>query len=208
LSLLAAPTFLGLGVVGVSPKAVIQLLFVAVEAGATAGQAVHLGRHRPILHVAALGVEVGHVPSILLVIVVVSVGAVMGGGDALGVGSGGAIVEVGGVTMSHLSAGAETNLLLLLGSGGPDTDHPHKEDQQDQEDDSPGDSSSNVGKLRLGLTVITSEGSDTLTVGVAELVLQTRSLVSASVLAHVSAVSPLATAGIAELTFTRVRVIS
>ena len=92
LSLLAAPTFLGLGVVGVSPKAVIQLLFVAVEAGATAGQAVHLGlhhmivhpdssfimnnyRHRPILHVAALGVEVGHVPSILLVIVVVSVGA-------------------------------------------------------------------------------------------------------------------------------------
>ena len=34
----------------------------------------------------------------------------MGGGDALGVGSGGAIVEVGGVTMSHLSAGAETNL--------------------------------------------------------------------------------------------------
>ena len=84
------------------------------------------------------------------------------GGDALGVGGGGAIIEVGGVTMSHLSAGAESDLriirgvnininitliiflsahlLLLLGPGGSDTDHPDQQHQEDQEDDGSGDS--------------------------------------------------------------------
>lgn len=57
--------------VGVSPESVIQLLLVTVQTGAAPGQAVHLG----VLHVAALGVEVGHVPAILLVIVVVGIGA-------------------------------------------------------------------------------------------------------------------------------------
>ena len=68
-------TFLSLAVVGVSPEPVVELLLVAVEAGAAPGQAVHLAGHVGVLHVAALGVEVGHVPAILLVIVVVGVGA-------------------------------------------------------------------------------------------------------------------------------------
>ena len=34
----------------------------------------------------------------------------MRGSDALSVGGGGAVVEVGGVTVSHLSTGAEANL--------------------------------------------------------------------------------------------------
>lgn len=61
--------------VGVSSQPVVELLLVAVEAGAAPGQAVHLAGHVGVLHVAALGVEVGHVPAILLVIVVVGVGA-------------------------------------------------------------------------------------------------------------------------------------
>ena len=68
-------TFLALAVVGVSSQPVVELLLVAVEAGAAPGQAVHLAGHVGVLHVAALGVEVGHVPAILLVIVVVGVGA-------------------------------------------------------------------------------------------------------------------------------------
>ena len=64
-------TFLArLAVVGVSPEAIVEFLLVAVEAGAAPGQAVHLVG---VLHVAALGIEVGHVPAILLVIVVVGV---------------------------------------------------------------------------------------------------------------------------------------
>ena len=67
-------TFLaGLAVVGVSPESIVEFLLVAVEAGAAPGQAVHLAGHVGVLYVAALGVEVGHVPAILLVIVVVGV---------------------------------------------------------------------------------------------------------------------------------------
>ena len=55
----------------VSPESIIQLLLVTVQTGAAPSQAVHLG----VLHVAALRVEVWHVPAILLVIVVVGIGA-------------------------------------------------------------------------------------------------------------------------------------
>ena len=42
----------------------------------------------------SLAVEVGHVPAVLLVVVVVGVGAVVGGRDALGVGRRRSVVEV------------------------------------------------------------------------------------------------------------------
>jgi hypothetical protein len=42
----------------------------------------------------AIAVEVWHIPSVLLVIVVVGVGRVVGGGDRLGVGSRRTVVEV------------------------------------------------------------------------------------------------------------------
>merc|ERR1711976_1089847 len=100
---LVALVFLALAVVGVSPEPVIQLLLVPVQAGAASGEAVHLAG---VLHVSSLGVEVGHVPAILLVIVVVGVGAVVRRGDALSVRGGSSVIKVGGVTMSHLSAGA------------------------------------------------------------------------------------------------------
>ena len=86
------------------------------------------------LHVSLI-VEVGHVPAVLLVIIVVGVGAVVAGRDALSVRCRGSVVEVRSSAVRHLSPGAEANLLLLLRPGGSHTDHPDEEDQQDQEDD-------------------------------------------------------------------------
>ena len=61
------------------------------------------------LHV-SLVVEVRHVPAVLLVIVVVSVGAVVAGGDALSIGGTSAIVEVVASLVSNLSSRAQSNL--------------------------------------------------------------------------------------------------
>lgn len=61
------------GLVGVPLEPVIELLLVAVQAALAPAQAVALVC-QALLHV-ALRVEVGHVPPILLVIVVVGVGA-------------------------------------------------------------------------------------------------------------------------------------
>ena len=86
------------------------------------------------LHV-TLVVEVGHVPAVLLVVVVVGVRTVVAGRDALSVGCRGSVVEVRSSAVSHLSPGAQADLLLLLGAGGSHADHPDEEDQQDEEDD-------------------------------------------------------------------------
>ena len=69
-------TLLGLAwLVGVPLQPVIELLLVAVEAALAAAEGVALvAGGQPLLHV-ALVVEVGHVPAVLLVIIVVGVGA-------------------------------------------------------------------------------------------------------------------------------------
>ena len=111
-----------------APESVVELLLVAVEAGVGASQAVHLPGHTILrnqylisnanagllicgtdLHV-PLAVEVGHVPAVLLVIVVVGVGAVVAGGDALSVGGTSAVVEVVASLVSDLSSRAQSNL--------------------------------------------------------------------------------------------------
>ena len=109
-----------------APESVVELLLVAVEAGVGPGQAVHLPGHTILrnqhlisnagllisgtdLHV-PLAVEVGHVPAVLLVIVVVGVGAVVAGGDALSIGGTSAIVEVVASLVSNLSSRAQSNL--------------------------------------------------------------------------------------------------
>ena len=52
-----------------------------------------------------LVVEVGHVPSILFIVVVVSIGAVVARGNALSIGGRGSVVEVHSVsTMGTLSS--------------------------------------------------------------------------------------------------------
>ena len=69
-------TLLGLaGLVGVPLQPVVELLLVAVEAALAAAEGVALvAGGEALLHV-ALVVEVGHVPPVLLVVVVVGVGA-------------------------------------------------------------------------------------------------------------------------------------
>ena len=96
------------------------------------------------LHVTLI-VEVGHVPAVLLVIVVVGVRTVVAGRDTLSIRCRGSVVEVGRSAVSHLGPGAQSDLLLLLGPGGSDTDHPDEENQQDQEDD--GSSNAWIGKV-------------------------------------------------------------
>ena len=96
-----------------------------------------------------LVVEVWHVPSILFIVVVVSIGAVVAGGDALSVGCGGSVVEVVSPSVSHLGPGSQSHLLLLLGSGGPHADHPDEEHQEDQEDDG----ASNAWSIKCFLSV-------------------------------------------------------
>ena len=137
-------TFLA-SLVCVSSEPIVELLLVAIETGVRSGQTVHLpgqsvlerekivwlfGKEADWTHLhVSLVVEVGHVPAVLLVIVVVGVGAVVAGRDALSVRGRGSVVEVWSSTLSHLSPGTQADLLLLLGPGGSDTDHPDEEDQ-------------------------------------------------------------------------------
>ena len=154
-------TFLA-SLVCVSSEPIVELLLVAIETGVRSGQTVHLPGQSVLerekidwlfgkeadwtyLHVSLI-VEVGHVPAVLLVIIVVGVRAVVAGRDALSVLGRGSVVEVGSPTVRHLGPGAQTNLLLLLGPGGSDTDHPDEENQQDQEDD--GSSNAWSGKVQ------------------------------------------------------------
>ena len=137
-------TFLA-SLVCVSSEPVVELLLVAIKTGVRSGQTVHLPSQTVLeredrfvvwkessdltyLHVSLI-VEVGHVPAVLLVIIVVGVGAVVAGRDALSVRGRGSVVEVGSAAVGHLCPGAQANLLLLLGPGGSDTDHPDEEDQ-------------------------------------------------------------------------------
>merc|ERR1719357_1554153 len=142
-TLLALP-----GLVGVPLQPVVELLLVAVEASLAPPQAVALLTScQSLLHVALI-VEVGHVPSVLLVVVVVGVGGVVAWRDALSVGRRRSVVEVYSVsTMGSLCSRSKRVILWLFDPGGPDADHPDEQNQQDDEDNSASDSSSNVGKL-------------------------------------------------------------
>ena len=85
-----------------APETIIELLLVSVQAGIGPGQAVHLAS-QPVLHV-ALVVEVGHVPSVLLVIVVVGIGAVVTGSNTLSIRSRSSVVEICSSLVTHLSS--------------------------------------------------------------------------------------------------------
>ena len=132
------------------------------------------------LAILAIGViEVWHSPAIFFVLVVMGVGgAVVWGGDALGVGCGGAVVEVD-LTASHVS---DTGGKLLRWPGtitrATDTNHPNKQDQNNDEQNSSSDTSGNVGKLGLLSALNTSKTSSTLTVRLSLWIHQTFSSIS------------------------------
>lgn len=131
--------------------------------------------------VLAVGVvKVGHSPAVLLILVVVGVGgAVLGGGDALGVGGGLAVVEVH-LGASHVSdAGRELLARPLPVAGVSDEDHPDEKDKDDNKENSSGDTASNVGKVGLLGTVETGEGALACAVWRSFLVDQTASSIPA-----------------------------
>jgi len=79
--------FFFFSLISMSPETIVEFLFVTIETGVGTRQAVPLVRAvAQILcfHVGFI-VEVGHFPSVLLLVVVVGVGRVVGRGDRLGV---------------------------------------------------------------------------------------------------------------------------
>lgn len=130
-------TFVGLlSLVCVPPQPVVELLLAAVavllgvQRRVRPGQRVHL-----VFHVAAVVVEVWHLPAVLLVVIVVRVGRVVRRRDAFGVGRRRAVVEV---DLRAVLVGGGAEDLLGRGPPGPvgaDADHPDEEDEDDDEDD-------------------------------------------------------------------------
>lgn len=142
-------------------EAIVQVLFVAVDAGvadALQGAAV-LAVVQRLLHV-GLVVEVGHLPAVVVVVVVVGVGGVVGGRDALGVGRRGAVVEVGlraGRRREVGGDGVHRHLLRHRARRGADTDHPDEQHHEDDEDDGGADAVGDVDELGLALAALAVE---------------------------------------------------
>jgi len=143
--------------VSMSSESVIKLLLVSVQTGIGPSQRVHLSSGKTLLHVCLI-IEVRHVPAIFLVIVVVSIGrARVTGGNALGIGCRGSVVEVGLASMLAFSSGAKLVLLWFFSPGCPDTNHPNEKHQENDKDDRPCNSSGDVCKLTLLLAVFSGE---------------------------------------------------
>jgi len=193
--------FLSVAVVGMPAQPVVQFLLVAVQAGVGPGQGVHLR-----VLVTLLAVEVGHVPAVLLVVVVVGVGAVVGGRDALGVRRRRAVVKVHS-TVSNFCARAKARLLGRASARGAHTNHPDEEDEQHHKDDRTSDTSGDVGKFGLFSTILSGEGAGALAVGRSENVLQADTLIFAFSLAHVETVVNVSGSVVAQLTPAAIRVV-
>merc|ERR1719203_182977 len=197
---------LGARLVGVPAKTVVQLALWSVL------RAVHprvvetavAARHLAVLPVGV--VEVGHAPSVLLVLVVVSIGRpVLGGRDGLGVRCWSTVVEVDLGPVD--SVGTWLSKLLLaeaaLPSSAPHADHPDEENQHDYEKHGSGDATRDVGKLRLLLAVLAVEGSGALAIWLS-LFLHTSAVVHAVVEAVVDAAANGAVALVPLLALARV----
>lgn len=131
-------------------------------------------------------VKVGHLPSVLLVVVVVSVRGVVRGRDGLGVRSGRAVVEVD-LRASRVGAGHRRyhHLLGLAAVRRAHADHPDEQHNDDYEDDCAGDAASNVGEVGLGGAVATGEAADAATRRLTLVVLDAHALVLAVASAQV-----------------------
>jgi len=173
----------------VLPNAIIKLSLWAVLRGVHAS-VVKTSIGASNLAVLAVGVVgiVRHAPAVLLVLVVVGVGgAVVGRSDTLRVRSRSPVVEVD-LRARHVS-NRRSELLAGPGAvpGTADADHPDEEDQHNHEEDGPGDTASDVGKLRLLGTLEPSEGACALAVRFSLLILEAESAVPAEAVARVKA---------------------
>merc|ERR1719361_2342659 len=121
-------------------------------------------------HLAVLAirvVEVGHAPTVLLVLVVVSIsGPMLGGRNGLGVRCGSPVVEVDLGPVD--TVGTWLSKLLLPQAAFPSSashaDHPDEENQHDDEKHRSSNATRDVGKLRLFLAVLPVEGSGALAI--------------------------------------------
>jgi len=191
------------------PEPIIQLLLVPVQACIGPCQAVHLATGQTcqaLLHV-ALVIEIRHVPPVFLVIIIVGICTVVAWCYTLCIGCGGSVVEIWPSLVGYFGPRTKSCLLWLFGPCCSDTNHPNQKYQQNNKNNSPGDPSSNVGKLRLLLTVFSCEGSCTLAVSCTKLVFQTFALVPTPPFTHVSAISRLSTAQVSWLALTPVRIV-
>ena len=111
----------------------------------------------------------------------------MGRSDTLRVRSRSPVVEVD-LRARHVS-NRRSELLAGPGAvpGTADADHPDEEDQHNHEEDGPGDTASDVGKLRLLGTLEPSEGACALAVRFSLLILEAESAVPAEAVARVKA---------------------
>lgn len=131
-----------------------------------------------------LVVEVGHLPAVLLVVVVMRVRGMMRRRYGLGVRCG-AVVEVH--LRPVLVGGLRHQLLGLLDALRPGAYHPHEQRDDDQEYDGGRDAAGDVRELGLVLAVWPDERPDAAARRLPAQVLDARTLVLAIVVAHVAA---------------------
>lgn len=131
-----------------------------------------------------LVVEVGHLPAVLLVVVVMRVRGMMRRRYGLGVRRG-AVVEVH--LRPVLVGGLRHQLLGLLDALRPGAYHPHEQRDDDQEYDGGRDAAGDVRELGLVLAVRPDERPDAPARRLPAQVLDARALVLAIVVAHVAA---------------------
>lgn len=148
----------------------------------------HLRRRRhsggPFTFHVRLVVEVGHLPAVLLVVVVMRVRGMMRRRYGLGVRRG-AVVEVH--LRPVLVGGLRHQLLGLLDALRPGAYHPHEQRDDDQEYDGGRDAAGDVRELGLVLAVRPDERPYAPARWLPAQVLDARALVLAIVVAHVAA---------------------
>merc|ERR1711915_742779 len=105
--LIAALVFLS-SLVSMTPESIIEFLLISIKAGVRSSKAVHFSS-KSILHVSLI-VKVGHIPAILLIVIIMGVCTVVAGGDTLGIWGRGSVIEIvrAVVRMRDLSSGTES----------------------------------------------------------------------------------------------------
>merc|ERR1719370_749826 len=159
---------LGSRLVSVSAQTVVQLALWSILRTVHPSVVETAVAARDLAVLAVGVVEVGHAPSVLLVLVVVSIGRPMlGGRDGLGVWCRSTVVEVDLGPVD--TVGTWLSKLLLteaaLPSSAPHADHPDEENQHDDEKHRSSNATCDVSKLRLLLAVLAVEGSSALAIG-------------------------------------------
>merc|ERR1719370_625097 len=180
---------LGSRLVGVSAQTVVQLALWSVLRTVHPSVVETAVAARDLAVLAVGVVEVGHAPSVLLVLVVVSIGRPMlGGRNGLGVWCWSTVVEVDLGPVD--TVGTRLSKLLLAEAAFPSSashaDHPDEENQHDDEKHRSSNATCDVSKLRLLLAVLAVEGSSALAIGLSFL-LHTSAVVHAVVEAVVNA---------------------